>query len=169
MHPFPTHLFGNHKSVLYDCEDSLHITDICTDDLVEDSSPSPPSPTVYLFTQTWGTECTSVSGHVTDNFRVFFSLLYTPLFARGILSLPGRPRSKVATIWCPYPHFLPLKIHSLHPHPRALPACDHPRSFNITVFAWSLCLPEGSVVASLYLLASPASTKLSEVHILGPW
>ena len=44
MHPFPTHLFGNHESVLYDCKDSLHITDICTDDLVEDSSPSPSLP-----------------------------------------------------------------------------------------------------------------------------
>ena len=117
----------------------------------------------------WGRACASVSGHIMGDFNVFFSLLYTPFSAWGTLFLFLEDLHQK---W-PLPDALAhasshWRVHSSHPRPRALQVCGHPRSFSITVLAWSLCLPGGNVVASLYPLASPASTKLSAVHILGP-
>ena len=141
MHPFPTHLLGNHRSVLCDCGDSLHITDICTDDPVEDSSPSPSLPplqfgsiplwvvmlqTIFMF---------SLVCSILLCLPEVFSLFLEDLGQKWPLS---DALTHTSSHW---------RIHSFHPHPRALHEYDPPRSFRITVLAWSLCLPEGSVVA----------------------
>lgn len=117
----------------------------------------------------WGRVCASVSGHIMGDFNVFFCLLYTPFSAWGVLS-SWKTYIKSDPYLLPLPRLPPTEefVARILALEQALQVCGHPRSFSITVLAWSLCLPGGNVVASLCPLASPASTKLSAVHVLGP-
>lgn len=77
----------------------LHITDICTDHPVEDSSPSSPSPPRSLLIHTnVGEGVYLCEWSCYRQFACFLQSALYSLFARGILSLPGRPRPCAAPI-----------------------------------------------------------------------
>lgn len=157
MHPFPTHLFGNHKSVLYDCGDSLHITDICTDEPVEDTSRFPFLPPPRL---------TYSHKHGGGSVHLWVVLLWTlfmfSLVCSILLCLPEVFSLFLEDLdqkW-PLSDALPhtsshWRIDSLHPHPRAL-LCVTILEVSVSGFLLGVCVSLGQC-CGIFVSASKPS------------